>query len=512
MGVSSVLCGSTGDLAPVLFMTGGPEAARGSYPALALNLDLPPGNQRQFSWALASLSEPSASFELARHTTARSWEAELARIELQNEADGIDIQTGDLNWDAVFAFSQKVAFNLLIGEGDGLPKSSFVLSRQPDQGYSSRPDGSDYNHLWNGQTALDAYFLSGLLLPAKAATLQDFLCNFLATRTEDGWMDWKPGIGGQRGRLMVQPVLASLAWKIYLVQQDPAFLQRVFPILLGVVRTWMNGHDLDGDGVPEWDHALQLGLEDNPTFDRWRMDGQGLDVTTVEDPALCAFLVHECQCLIRMSDQLKLDEPIPLLTSWVNQLSQAVETVWDAKIASYRYRDRDTHSTYKAESLATVKGPICLKRPRKLRTPRRLIFRIQTSGETTRNPTLHIHGEGPSGPVEEHISTRSFIWIHGQAVITTQKVYSRVDQVEIEGLGQNDPVQIRSADYTQENISLLLPLWSRIPNSKRAQKIVEESLLNPERYGHPYGLPVTPYSSRIELSSSLFTGGVNALE
>ncbi|HVN56136.1 MAG TPA: hypothetical protein VMT46_17525 [Anaerolineaceae bacterium] len=510
MGVSTVLCGSTDDLAPVLFMTGGPEAAGGPYPALALDLDLPPGNHRQFSWAAASLSEPTASFELARHTTARSWDAELARIELQNEADTIDIQTGDPNWDAVFAFSQKVAFNLLIGDGDGLPRQSFVLSRQPDQGFSPRPDGSDYTHLWNGQTALDTYYLSWLLLPARASALHDFLCNFLATLTEDGWMDWKPGIGGQRGRLMVQPVLATLAWKIYQVQQDPAFLQQIFPDLLSAVRNWMQVHDLDGDGVPEWDHALQLGLEDNPTFDRWRMDGQGLDVTTVEDPALCAFLVHECRCLIRMADQLKLDEPIPLLTSWINQLSQAVESVWDAKIASYHYRDRDTHGSYKAELLANTRGPVGLKRPRKLRTPRRLVFRIQTSGETTRNPTLHIHGEGPSGPVEEHISTRSFIWLHGNAVITSQKIFSLVDRIEIDGLDPNDPVLIRSADYTQENISLLLPLWSQIPHAKRAQKIVEETLFHPGRYGHPYGLPANPFSSAEDLPAP-FAPGVSML-
>ncbi len=51
----------------------------------------------------------------------------------------------------------------LPGQRRNLPNSSFVLSRQPDQGYSLRGDGSDYNHLWNGQPTLEALYLSSLI-------------------------------------------------------------------------------------------------------------------------------------------------------------------------------------------------------------------------------------------------------------------------------------------------------------------------------------------------------------
>ena len=53
--ITSMLTGKTGDLNPVLFLTGGPEPGNGTQPSLAIETDLAPGNTRQLTWALASL-------------------------------------------------------------------------------------------------------------------------------------------------------------------------------------------------------------------------------------------------------------------------------------------------------------------------------------------------------------------------------------------------------------------------------------------------------------------------
>ena len=71
-----------------------------------------------------------------------------------NAAQTIDVHTGDPDWDAAFALSQKTAFGLFFGSSQYLPNPCFVLTRQPDQGYSPRGDGSDYPHLWSGQSIL----------------------------------------------------------------------------------------------------------------------------------------------------------------------------------------------------------------------------------------------------------------------------------------------------------------------------------------------------------------------
>src|SRR3990172_6841961 len=96
--------------------------------------------------------------------------------------------------------------------------------------------------------------------PASADRAQGLVRNFLATRLEDGSLDWKPGLAGQRSRLLATPILAHLSWKIYQVSQDRQFLAESFDPLVGYLHAWFDeNHDRDGDGIHEWDHPMQAG-------------------------------------------------------------------------------------------------------------------------------------------------------------------------------------------------------------------------------------------------------------
>src|SRR5512138_714795 len=209
----NVLAGQTGGLFPVLFMTGGPAAGSGPYPSLFLDLELGPGAGRTLTWVQAATDNLQSSFDLARQASARPWDAEKARLELLNSSQTIDIRTGDKDWDAAFALSQSMGFGLFFAPDSHLPCPSAVSVRGPDNGYSPKGDGTDYPSSWNGQTPFDAYYLSSVLPVSSAA--QDLLKNFLAIQQEDGMIDGKPGLAGQRGRYNARPLLASLAWKFY---------------------------------------------------------------------------------------------------------------------------------------------------------------------------------------------------------------------------------------------------------------------------------------------------------
>src|SRR5512138_305559 len=140
----NVLSGQTGGLYPVLFLTGGPAAGSGPYPSLFLNLDLGPGAVRTLTLVQAATDSLQASFDLARQTSARPWDAESARLELLNAGQTIDIRTGDKDWDAAFALSQSAAFRLFFPPDTHLPCPSNVSARGPDNGYSPKGDGTDY--------------------------------------------------------------------------------------------------------------------------------------------------------------------------------------------------------------------------------------------------------------------------------------------------------------------------------------------------------------------------------
>ncbi|HZJ23292.1 MAG TPA: hypothetical protein VFD54_08285, partial [Anaerolineales bacterium] len=285
MQLVNVLAGQTGGLFPVLFLTGGPAHGSGPHPSLYLDLDLGPGAKRQLTWTQAATDTLQASFDLARQSAARPWEAERARLELLNSSQTIDIHTGDKDWDSAFAFSQTAALGLFFPPNQNLPNQSLVSARGSDNGYSPKGDGRDYPASWNGQSALEAYYVAGVLPASQAAP--DLLKNFLAIQAEDGSIDGRPGLAGQRGRYLATPLLSSLAWKLYEKSEDREFLTKAFPQLLKFFWCWFSPeNDEDRDGLPQWRHILQTGFEDNPLFDAWHEWSLGVDITQVHSPAL----------------------------------------------------------------------------------------------------------------------------------------------------------------------------------------------------------------------------------
>src|ERR1041384_7215581 len=75
MQMVHVLAGQTNGLFPVLFLTGGPAPGSGPYPSLFLDLDLGPGATRTLTFVQAATATLQASFDLARQSSARPWDA-----------------------------------------------------------------------------------------------------------------------------------------------------------------------------------------------------------------------------------------------------------------------------------------------------------------------------------------------------------------------------------------------------------------------------------------------------
>lgn len=486
----SVLTGHTDQLAPVLFVTGGPTFGSGSYPSLLQTLTLAPEEKRLVTWAQAALLTTEESFDLARRTAARRWEAELALLDLLN-TNQIEIYTGDPDWDAAFMLAQKQAMGLIFSPTEYLPFPSFVISRQPDQGYSSRGDGSDYNHLWNGQTALDAYYLADYLLPGAHELLAGILRNFLAVQEEDGVIDWKPGLGGQRSHIQATPILTSLTWRIYECNQDKDFLKEVFPGLLKFVQAWLlPTHDRDNDGIPEWDHPMQAGAEDHPTYSRWGSWSFGIDISTAERPSLAALLFQECQKLIAIAEVINHTEIIPELVMIAERLRVAVEISWDPDSSSYRDVDRDTHFSTPSELIASQVGPGIVSIDRSFDQPIRLLIHIELDEQTRCRPLFIIHGASASGQSRvEQVPSEKFRWHFSRGIYTGERVYQSIELIEVTEIGEMAKINFFSAGYDTPDITCILPLWAGIPDPDRASQLVQKVISDAVQFWRPYGLP-----------------------
>ncbi|HKJ38995.1 MAG TPA: hypothetical protein VJ972_09480, partial [Anaerolineales bacterium] len=381
----NILAGQTSGLFPIIFMTGGPAHGTGPHPSLLLDLELGPGATRQLTWTQAATDTLQGSFDLARQVAARPWEAERARLELLNTSQSIDIHTGDKDWDAAFSLSQCAGFGLLFPPNKSLPHPSFVSARQPDNGYSPKGDGTDYPSSWNGQTPLEAHYLASVLPASQVA--QDTLKNFITIQQEDGTIDGKPGLGGQRGRFLAAPMLASLAWKIHESKEDMDFIEDVFPYLHQFFWSWFSAeYDEDGDGLPQWKHILQTGFEDNPLFDAWHEWSLGVNISQVHSPSLEAMLYYEAVCLIKMAEQLGQNDTLSLLREQAKKLHASVESTWQARTGLYHYRDRETGSSLDGKVLLKQTGSGTVKPKLKFEAPIRLLVEVQTQSPGAKRP------------------------------------------------------------------------------------------------------------------------------
>lgn len=488
----NILTGRTAALSPVLFMTGGAQPGSGPHPSLALTLDLPAGASRQFTWALASLAEEQESFEAARRTAARPWEAERARLERLNESQSVEIFTGDLDWDAALAFSQRAAFGLLLGSSPQLPNPSFCLTRQPDSGYSPAGDGSDYQRFWNGQAAPEAYWLTSLL-PGAPEIGRGLLENFLAVQEQDGAIDAKPGLAGQRARVLAAPLLASLAWKLHQRQPDPQFLSKNYPALQKFFWAWFSpARDQDRNGLPEWQNVAQSGFDENPLFDGWHEWSQGIDINTVQSPALTAMLYREAACLQRMAELHGRAADAALLQRQAEILKQGTLACWDEDGGFYRYADRDTHLSLSGKILSDRQASSSLDLQKEFKDPTRLVLRIHGQNEALKRPRVTISGKLNGVEQNETLNWHAFRFSASGAVATTQKTFDSLGHFEFDGLNRKDRLTIQTVDLSIPDQTLLLPLWANLPDERAAHNLLFRTLLDADRFDHPFGIPAFP--------------------
>jgi hypothetical protein len=495
--VANVLQGVTEKLSPVMFITGGASSVASPYPALTHNLSLPPGGFRRFTWVLASLPDEEQSFRHARLTAAKNFDSEINQIDMLT-ARQIEIFTGDPDWDHAFAAGKKTALGLVHANSQHLKHSSFVSTRLPDQGFSPQGKGVEYNHLWNGQSALEAWYLTQQLLPGNPELAKGILRNFLETQEPTGFIDFKPGLAGQRSNFLAAPLLVSTAWKIYQATHDQDFLEDVFRPLFKFVLAWFEEkQDRDGDGIPEWGSAIQSGFDENPTFSPWLPWAQGADSTLVEAPDLCAYLYRESQLLLKMATLLEHQEPVVSIIAITENLHRAVQSSWNSRRATFQYWDRETHQTRKGELLSKQTGSGKLTLDMIFELPARLLIRLESNQSQPPRVELTINGRLSTGESQESkIVTETATWREGICTLTLADLYAEVEQIEIKGMPDDGEISVLIIDHTLEDHTLLIPIWAGIPSQKQTDKLVQRKLTRGKIYHREHGIPACPRSSR----------------
>ena len=491
LGEFPVLQGHTGNLDIVVAVGGPAEAGHMPYPTLSRGLPLTPGIPLFIRWVQAAHSTCAdcAARLHALLDTEHEWEGDFSRIELAN-AGLLEIETGDKDWDAAFAFAQTVALRGYVGPTPHLPHPSFVFTRNPDRGYSRQSDGTGHNWQWDGQTASEAYLNLPQILPAAPELAKNLIRNWLAVQQADGFVDGKPGLAGQRNHALSQPLLATLAWTIFEYTEDQAFLAEVYPGLCRFLDAWFKpNHDYDEDGIPEWSHIVQSGFDNNPSFVRWRPWAQGADIALAEAPDLVSYLYREGEALNRIAEQLG-QLPDPTLAQRAARLKAAVNGMWRHETRCYHYVDRDIHEVPRGQMLGSGRGNVALDVRQKFSPAVRVLVRAAGPNEACPALAITVAGKGRRGPPRVETFRRAQVqWYWGLGTAVSGKTYAEVERVEVDGLTDEFEVTVSTVDYGRQDQSLLLPLWAGLPEPARAETLVRQTILDPQRYWRPYGIP-----------------------
>ncbi len=471
-GGHALVLGNLPRLQPIVLLENG-YASPDSSSKVSAKLSLPPRGQAIIRFVHAGLPDAAASLALAQKLLAENWTPALRKI-----AIGLNdipyIETGDAAVDTAIAFSYHQLVQSFLKPTASLPYASFVETRRPEQGFSSRGDGTDHPRSWRGQTPIAAYLTALAVTPIQAKWGWGVLRNYLAVQRQDGWIDWKPGLAGQKQGLMCLPLLARLAWGLFQYTEDDDALREVYPKLAKFFEHWFSPElDTDHDGFPEWQSEIQTGYSFFPTFAQGLPWGQNADIRTVESPDLLAYLLSEAVSLREIAYFLGDTAGETRFAERGTAVKAALDTLWNGE--RYTYRDRDTHATTAGRTLLE-NGPGNDEHflAERLDPPNRLIVQIN-GGLDAPKIGLYIDGTTPTGEkVREVADSTDFVWSSGRGSYTTKQVFQQVDRVHVEGLSRVFTVSVRTLDTLGFDLNALLPLWSVDIAPDRAARLVSD--------------------------------------
>jgi hypothetical protein len=491
---TALAMGEIGTIRPVVMMENGDAAAgvgEAASPKIGVDLTLPVKSRVTVRWIHAGDGDLRDSLARAQHWLQQDWTPYFQRIEQAAQSVPI-IKTGKSDWDAMIASSYQQLVQSILKPTASLPYASFVATRQSWQGFSRRGDGSDHPRAWSGQTPTLAYLVASAVASIDPAIAQGIIRNYLAIQADDGWVDYQPGLAGQRQDIMCLPILARLTWNIYQSTEDQDFLADVFPALLKFFERWFASDlDTDEDGLPEWQSERQTGYVFTPTFAVSSNWAQNADIRLLETPDMAAYLLSEARILREIAQLLGKKRPVNQLEKRISALQALLDELWQD--GRYAYRDRDSHtSTGSIVIIDKGRGDEEHLPAMPLDPANRVIVRVFGGGSNTPRGSLYLEGLDQNGQViKETPDSKAFVWSYGRGVYTSQNVFAQLDRVRFDGLSRVYDLHVQTVDSTQSDINGLLPLWSGGIPQDRAAGLVQ-LLTEKQQFWRANGVTMNP--------------------
>lgn len=487
-GINQILTGQSDELSPVLFMTGGPTAVHSPFPTLSLDMHISPGQSRRISWSLVTKATQAESLDAARQVTATPWRETAANHGRHHEAHTIHIRTGMGEWDAALYLAQVQTW-LHWDKGTPGTHPAFVRLRLPDQ---ALPTAQGMAYL-NDLTLLEALHLTQILLPANDKIMARVIKSFLSAIDTNGQLPSNLNHRAFGKPFDECPLLATLCWQQFTINADVSFLKEIFLDLCRYLGVWLEPAGEQAENISAvFTNPQQLQVDTGLfNFDSWNETGRGLDIRTVQSPALLAMLHRESTSLSAIAEVLGESAIQKKYADLTRKLKAQIEATWDEQQGGYRYLDRDSKLSPSRELYFPGRVQSNLQIAKVFLEPQRLHLHLMAADDATRACRITLRGEDSLGdPIEETFRGSELRWVMQRVHLTSQKLYQSIETITMEGFQFEDRFILETADLTQSDLTCLLPVWSGAASNLQIQALLQAQL-NPEDSANAYGIPET---------------------
>jgi len=435
------LRGQSGELTAALVMDGSPKPVLSPHQALEVSKLLLPGEEFSTIWRCSLAFSPTQSQERALKPFPLNWQAEVARLEVADQARTLEIETPLHDWNLVFKCLQDQA-NLLVRQPvDPQQGLSFFDQRNTHSPVSKALEPRFWTPSTDEPSIMEIRQFVRALLPAQVQTAVELVRGILKSPQ------------CQSKSAPPFPQLAALVWDVHTYHQQPQFLAECLPVLAEQTLRWFSPqHDRDQDALPEWPDPDHARLSDLINFDVWREDSFPTRIASAESLGLAILLSDELETLQRMA-RVTGDEAISAQILPYQKRLQAAIARFRSEQPKASFIDRDTHRVHPFQMLSEVQLPNPNWQSLPLETPARLNILIKQSAAIAMPAEFQVVGAGSHGEeLRETIDSSAILWLPFCFHITTQNVFSRFDRLE--GLDVKDGlIQVYTVDLQITDIS-----------------------------------------------------------
>ncbi len=461
--IVNILQGTTKGLAPVMFITGGPDFTISPKPALTSDIFLATKESKTLTWAVSAKESPEDSFETARRAVAKNWDAEMALLEMTN-SDVYQIESFLPEWDFVFNLSQRMSIFLA-----GFNQQEVRFQRTVDQ--NPLDDSLTQNPIF----PLVIWYWLKCAPPAMLATGKQILLNWfesadLAFVAKD-----------------IYPFICSLSYEIYQRDGDKSFLGKIYPALQQYYQIWMTSDQIKS---PTWRSVRQTGIERHPLFSTLFSWSQGVDARKVNAPDLTALLLIEAESMDQLALIMEDIETSSEAKKNAMQLRNILEDLWNSRSVIHFYSDVETRYSQKIGLIGRIKGNAQKTIEKSFDTPMRLLLRVDAQGVLPLQLKIHIEGKDAAQKnLHIDLTYSDFSWYLSHGTLTLNHLLTEVNLIHIEGAGKNDQTSLQHVYHRVPMISSLLPMWANSISLKMKNQIVKHNFAKAQRFNENFGMP-----------------------